>query len=81
MAVHLSLLLDVLPACCCCMLSVPFAIGGSSRHCLSVSIAEALCFGVSAPLLKVFALSGTRCWLARGVFCATYTFARCMDGL
>ena len=45
--------LDVfLPACCGCMRSVLFAIGGIPMNCLNVFVADVLYFMIFAPLLE-----------------------------
>ena len=44
--------LDVLwPACCGCMLSVLFTIGGIPMHCLDVFVAYVLCSSVRCSVL------------------------------
>ena len=61
--------LDVLwPACCGCMLSVLFTIGGISMYCLNVFVAYVLCFTVSAPLSE--GLCGILCLVLAGSTCA-----------
>ena len=74
--------LDVFwPACCGCVLSVPFAIGGIAMHCLDVFVAYVLQFMFSAPLLE--GLYSVLCLVLAGYMCIlcflySCTFPRCI---
>ena len=55
------------PACCGCMLSVLFTIGGIPMHCVDVFVAYVLCLMVSVPLSE--GLCGVLCLVWAGYMC------------